>query len=58
MAGGVALHLKLGKPGHIPLWDTHVPMIRESPGEDAVMRTRQMGTCCFGDTREQKWWRS
>lgn len=49
MAGGVALHLKLGKPGHSPVWDSLVPMIQESLREDAVVCTRQVGTCCLGD---------
>ena len=50
VAGGVALHLKLGKPGHGPVQDSHVPRIQESPEEDAVVRTRRVGTCCLGDT--------
>lgn len=43
---------KLGKPGHSPMWDSHMPMIQESPREDAVVSTWQVGAWCLGDLSE------
>jgi len=50
VAGGVALHLKLGKPGHSPVRHRHVPTIQES--QDAAVRARRVGTGRLGDTCE------
>lgn len=57
LAGGVALHLKLGncqweKLGHSPMRDSQVPMVEESSREDAVVGTQRVSPCCPGNMCE------